>query len=135
MYIFFCPTLYRFRARLRNNEVSRMNLRILRALRNCGTLIHLMAFLCCRVHRSLGSRSNFRSASPVIVSRKSSTFCRPNTTGILFFSYLQTCRLQSIEDLRTFVHININIDKKDTASLSGDNYFRQSWQFVLITRP
>jgi len=29
-----------------------------------------------------------------------------------FFSYLQTCRFQSIEDLRTFNHINSNMNKR-----------------------
>lgn len=78
---------FKLPASLRDSGVSRINLGVLwalMALRDCGALIHLMAFLCCRVHRSLGSRSNFRSANPAIASRRNSTSCKPNTTGILF---------------------------------------------------
>lgn len=105
--IFLSDSMYRFRVTCESVEqrrVSRINLRVLwalMALRDCGASIHLMAFLCCRVHRSLDSRSNFRSANPAIVSRRNSTFYRPNTTGI-FFHFVQTYshRLQSIEDVR-----------------------------------
>lgn len=82
----FCVSISSYLANLWDSGVSNKSRGVLWALmasRDCGALIHLMVFLCCRVHRSLGSRSNFRSASPAIVSRRSSTFCRPNTTGIL----------------------------------------------------
>lgn len=99
--------------------------------RDCGALIHLMVFLCCRVHRSLGSRSNFRSASPAIVSRRSSTFCRPNTTGIPppLVSTNLSSPIAAKRRRTDFIPIRI----KGHGPICHI-CFRQSWQFVDINR-
>lgn len=110
-HFFVRPRIYRFElpASTRDTEVFRINLGVLRALmalRDCGALIHLMVFLCCRVHRSLDSRSNFQSLNPAIVSRRSSISCRLSTTGILLFLIFTNIRkLQSIGDVRFYLYL------------------------------